>query len=82
MLRNQAWFKLHFFAADGAGNLAYVILQEIKWLDVHSGGVFNHIIRKTLRGGNRKNGMFVVKKCEDCVICPVIGLQLYVSVCK
>lgn len=26
--------------------------------------------------------MFVVKKCEDSVICPVIGLQLYVSGCK
>lgn len=37
LLRNQAWFKLQFFADDGAGDLAYVILQEIKWLDDHSG---------------------------------------------
>lgn len=24
----------------------------------------------------------MVNKCEECVICPVIGLQLYVSGCK
>lgn len=54
LLREQAWFKLQFVAGDRAGDLAYVVSQEIRWLDDHSGLVFNHTFGKTLRGAKAK----------------------------
>lgn len=82
LLRDQAWFKLQFFAGDRAGDLANLVAQEVKWLRDYSGIVFNHTFGKTLRGGERRSNMFVVKRCDDEVICPVVGLQDFVSGCK
>lgn len=82
LLRDQAWFKLQFFAGDRAGDLANLVAQEVKWLRDYSGFVFNHTFGKTLRGGKRRSNMFVVKRCDDKVICPVVGLQDFVSGCK
>ncbi|XP_065927883.1 uncharacterized protein [Magallana gigas] len=82
LLRDQAWFKLQFFAGDRAGDLANLVAQEVKWLRDYSGFVFNHTSGKTLRGGKRRSNMFVVKRCDDKVICPVVGLQDFVSGCK
>ncbi|XP_065922883.1 uncharacterized protein [Magallana gigas] len=82
LLRDQAWFKLQFFAGDRAGDLANLVAQEVKWLRDYSGFVFNHTFGKTLRGGKRRSNMFVVKRCDDKVICPVVGIQDFVSGCK
>ncbi|XP_052707246.1 uncharacterized protein LOC128182570 isoform X2 [Crassostrea angulata] len=79
---DQAWFKLQFFAGDRAGDLANLVAQEVKWLRDYSGFVFNHTFGKTLRGGKRRSNMFVVKRCDDKVICPVVGIQDFVSGCK
>ena len=82
LLRDQAWFKLQFFAGDRAGDLANVVSQEIKWLRDSSGLVFNHTFGKTLRGAKQKSNMFVVKKCQDVSVCPVEGLQQYLAGCR
>uniref|UniRef100_A0A8W8ITM3 Uncharacterized protein n=1 Tax=Magallana gigas TaxID=29159 RepID=A0A8W8ITM3_MAGGI len=73
--------KAIFFAGDRAGDLANLVAQEVKWLRDYSGFVFNHTFVKTLRGGKRRS-KFVGKKCDDKVICHVVGLQGFVSGCK
>ena len=80
--RDQAWFKLQFFAGDRATDLSLVVSQEVKLLNDESGIVFRHTFGKTLRGDKGKNNTFVIKKCEDVEICPVIGLLEYVQFCK
>ena len=82
MLRDQAWFKLQFFAGDRAGDLANLVTQEVKWLKDYSGFVFNHTFGKTLRGAKRRSNMFVVKRCAEEDICPVLGLQQFVAGCR
>lgn len=75
LLRDQAWFKWQFFAGDRAGDLANLVAQEVKWLRDYSGFVFNHTFGKTLRGGKRGSNMFVIKRCNDKAICPVVGFK-------
>lgn len=80
--RDQALFKIQFFSGDRAGDLALVVSQEVKLLNDESGFAFNHTFGKTLRGGNGKKNAFVVKRCEDKIICPVLGLQNYFILSK
>lgn len=77
--RDQAFFKLQFFAGDRAGDLALTITQEIKSLADGSGLVFQHTFGKTLRGGKGKNNTFVIKRCADTTVCPVRGLEEFVE---
>ena len=74
--RDQALFKLQFFAGDRASDMCNVLTQEIKKLSDGSGYVFNHTYGKSLRGDGKCN-TFVIKKCEDITICPVEGLNKY-----
>lgn len=80
--RDQAWFKLQFFAGDRASDLSLVVAQEVKLLNDESGIVFRHTFGKTLRGDKGKNNTFVIKKCKDTEICPVKGMIDYVQFCK
>ncbi|XP_056015651.1 uncharacterized protein LOC125660664 [Ostrea edulis] len=82
LLRDQAWFKLQFFAGDRAGDLANLVTQKVKWLRDYSDFVFNHTFGKTLGGAKRRSNMFVVKRCAEEDICPVLGLQQFVSGCR
>lgn len=77
LYRDQALLKLQFFAGDRASDVAIVLSQEVKKLDDNSGFVFNHTFGKTLRGGSNKCNTFVLKRCDDKVICPVLGLESY-----
>lgn len=74
--RDQALFKLQFFAGDRASDMGNVLTQEIKHLPDKSGYVFNHTYGKSLRGDGKCN-TFVIKKCEDVAVCPVRGLDKY-----
>ncbi|VDI23645.1 Hypothetical predicted protein [Mytilus galloprovincialis] len=50
LYRDQAWFKLQYFAGDRASDLSIVVAQEVKFLKDGSGFVFQHTFGKTLRG--------------------------------
>lgn len=78
-LRDQAFFKLQFFAGDRAGDLGKCLGQEVKLLPNGEGFVFVHTTGKTLCG---KVNEFAVKKLQDESVCPVKGLQFYVSEAK
>lgn len=73
--RDQAYFKLQFFAGDRASDLSIVVTQEIKELSDRSGLVFQHTFGKTLRGSKGKCNTFVVKRCGDDAVCPVKALE-------
>ncbi|CAC5369875.1 unnamed protein product [Mytilus coruscus] len=74
--RDQALLKLQFLAGDRASDVAIVLSQEVKKLD-DSGFVFNHTFGKILRGGSNKCNTFVLKRCNDKIVCPFSGLESY-----
>jgi hypothetical protein len=55
LYRNQAWWKIQFFAGDRAGDLALVVAQEVNFLTDGSGLVFQHTFGKTLRGSSTES---------------------------
>lgn len=55
-----------------------IVGQEIKSLDDNSGLVIKQTFGKTLRGQNQIS-YFVIKRCRDKMVCPVIGLHTYVK---
>ncbi|CAG2227483.1 unnamed protein product [Mytilus edulis] len=71
--RDQAWFKLQYFAGDRASDLSIVVAQD------GSGFVFQHTFGKTLRGKKGRSNSFVIKRCDDNVVCPVKGLLDFVQ---
>lgn len=75
-LRDQAFFKVQFFAGDRAGDLCLMLAQEIK---LGRGGslMISHTAGKTLRGG--QTNTFSLPRCEEDMICPVRGLHRFVS---
>jgi hypothetical protein len=82
LYRDQAWWKIQFFAGDRAGDLALEVAQEVKILTDGSGLVFQHTFGKTLRGSKGKSNSFVIKRCNNIDICPVKGLIDYVNFCR
>lgn len=81
LIRDQALFKLQFFAGDRASDIAITLLQEVKYLRKKDGFAFNHTFGKTLRG-NGKTNTFVIKCCPNETICPVRGLERYFAEAK
>ena len=81
LARDQALFKLQFFAGDRASDVGMTMTQEMKILKDDSGLVFNHTFGKTLRGDGKCN-QFVIKRCMDKLICPVKGIQDYLHITK
>ena len=81
LYRDQAWWKIQFFAGDRAGDLALVVAQEVKILTDGSGLVFQHTFGKTLRSSKGKSNSFVIKRCNDIDICHVKDLMDYVNFC-
>ncbi|CAG2243779.1 unnamed protein product [Mytilus edulis] len=79
LYRDQAWFKLQYFAGDRASDLSIVVAQEVKFLKDGSGFVFQHTFGKTLRGKKGRSNSFVIKRCDDNVVCPVKGLLDFVQ---
>ena len=77
LLRDQAMFKVQFFAGDRANDVALILAQEIGKLSDDSGFVFCHTFGKTLRGDSGKSNSFVLRRCTDKMLCPVYALELY-----
>lgn len=77
-LRDQAFFKVQYFAGDRAGDLALCVTQEIKRLqNTNQGLLFCHTVGKTL--GTGKTNEFTVSRMQDNEICPVFALERYVQ---
>ena len=74
LLRDQAIFKVQFFAGDRASDVGLIVTQEIWKLKDNSGFVFCHTFGKTLRGDSGRNNTFVLKRCDNKIICPVSAL--------
>ena len=77
LLRDQAFFKLQYFAGDRASDLGKSLTQEIKRLDGDLWFVITHTVRKTLENG--KKNEFCIMRTSDSSICPVLGIERYVS---
>ena len=77
--RDQAIIKLQFFAGDRASDVAIILSQEVKKLPDNNGFVFKHTFGKTLLGGSNKCNTFVIKHCDERIICPVFALESYFS---
>jgi integrase len=76
LLRDQAFFKLQFFAGDRAGDLGRMLAQEVKV--VPSGALLiTHTWGKTARVD--KPNAFLVHPCKREALCPVRALQKYVE---
>ncbi|XP_062606038.1 uncharacterized protein LOC134267842 [Saccostrea cucullata] len=76
LIRDQAIFKIQFFAGDRISDVCNILSQEVKKLQDNSGFVFEHTYGKTLRGDGKSN-TFVIKRSQDKSICPVLGLENY-----
>ncbi|XP_061192114.1 uncharacterized protein LOC133200311 [Saccostrea echinata] len=76
LIRDQAIFKIQYFAGDRISDVCNILSQEVKKLQDNSSFVFNHTYGKTLRGDG-KSDTFVVKRSQDKSICPVVGLENY-----
>ena len=68
--------KLQFFAGDRASDVGHVLVQEIKVFSDGTDLVFNHTFGKTLKGDGKFN-RFVIKRCDDQVVCPVGRIEHY-----
>ena len=82
LMRDQAFFKIQFFAGDRASDLSAIPAQEVRRLNDNSGMFFAHTVTKTIRGGKGVANRFIVKRCQDECICPIYALDRYVSWCK
>lgn len=78
--RDQAMFKVLFFAGDRAADLLLSKTSDILRFPDDSGFLFNHLWTKTLRSGDAN--VFALKRGSNLTICPVRGLELYFDVCK
>lgn len=74
LIRDQAIFKIQFFAVDSISDVCNILSQEVKKLQDNSGFVFNHTYGKTLRGYGKSN-TFVLKRSHYKTICDVVGLE-------
>jgi hypothetical protein len=82
LLRDQAFFKMQFFAGDRAGDLARLPGQAIKSLPDGSGLAISHSFTKSIRGKDGKCNTFIIKRCDEKLVCPVLALDRYVQGCK
>ncbi|CAC5387836.1 unnamed protein product [Mytilus coruscus] len=80
--RDGALLKLQSFAGDRASDVAIVLSQEVKKLNEDTSFVFNHSFGKTPRAGSNKYNTFVLKRCDNEIVCPVSGFESYYTFMK
>lgn len=79
LARDQAFFKIQFFAGDRAGDLGRTKTSEILSFPRNTGLLFNHTLTKSLRDGT--SNMFALKRYKDPSVCPVNAMEVYVRMC-
>lgn len=82
LMRDQAFFKLQYFAGDRASDITSIPTQAVKRLPDNSGFKFCLTVTKSIRGGKGRSNTFVVKRCSDELICPIKGLESYFHWCE
>ncbi|KAI8512901.1 hypothetical protein Bbelb_095400 [Branchiostoma belcheri] len=80
LARDQAFFKILFFAADRASDLGRCKAEELAWLPGEAGIRFNHTFGKTLRDGSAN--AFPILAGKNNSTCPVQGLRVYIRVAQ
>lgn len=79
LARDQAQFKVLFFAWDRAADLLQLKTGDILHFPDNSGFLLNHIWTKTLQSGDKH--VFTFKRGTNKMVCPLGGLELYVRIC-
>ena len=67
------------FSSDRALDLGRVFTKEVLALPGEEGLFFNHSFGQTIRRKDTKS--FMVKRCQNPIICLVANLRLYISLC-
>ena len=80
LARDQAFFKIQFFAGDRAGDLGRTKTIEILFFPNKEALLFNHTLTKSLRDGT--TNMFALKRYKDPSLCPVVAIEVYVRMCE
>ena len=78
--RDQAMFKVLFFAGDRAADLLLSKTVDILRFPDNSGFIFNHFWTKTLRSGDAN--VFALKRGSNLTVYPVTVLELYFDICQ
>ena len=78
--RDQAYFKAVFFSGDRPGDMGLVKVAEILRFPNDDGFLFNHVWCKTLRDGD--SNVFGIKRNPQTRICPVQGIEYYMTVAQ
>jgi integrase len=76
--RDQALFKFIFFSGDRAHDAGIMLIQEIRLLPENAGYLIRHTTGKTHRVD--KPRIFSLFRCAITTLCPVEGLQQYISI--
>ncbi|XP_064635179.1 uncharacterized protein LOC135492564 [Lineus longissimus] len=79
LVRDQAFFKLQFFAGDRLSDLARMPSQGVRYLPDNSGFAISHSFTKVIRRTDGKCNTFVIKRCEDKLVCPVLAIERYIQ---
>ena len=77
--RDQAFFKIQFFAGDRAGDLGRTKTMGLLFSPNKDILLFNHTLTKSLRDGT--TNMFALKRNRNPTLCPVVALEVYVRMC-
>ena len=80
LARDQALFRMLFFSADRAADLLQVVTANILRFPDNSGLLLRHVWTKSLRSGD--SNVFALKRGTNLFVCPVTGLELYLSICR
>ncbi|XP_064637890.1 uncharacterized protein LOC135494071 [Lineus longissimus] len=76
LFRDQAFFRLQFFAGDRVSDLSGAPSQSVRYLADNTGMAVSHTYTKVIRGDGRCN-TFVIKRCDNAALCPVSALERY-----
>ena len=79
LARDQAQFKVLFFAGDQVADLLQLKTGDILYFPDNSGFLLNHTWTKKLRSGHKH--VFTFKRGTNKMVCPLSGLELYVRIC-
>lgn len=77
LLRDQAFFKMQFFAGDRASDLGQMLTREIKRCPNSEGLLITHTWGKTCRMD--KVNSFALQPCVREILCPVKALDFYID---
>ena len=79
-MRDQALFKVLFFAGDRVADLLKIKVSNILRFPDDSGFLFSHVWKKSFRSGDAN--VFAFRQGSNTSVCPVRGLEMYLNICR